>query len=64
MSSRQPKLILRESCIEDVIQDWPTGSFLELGAGTGYTIHFAKCERKYFHSFHSNTALVLSERLG
>jgi SAM-dependent methyltransferase len=36
MSSRQPKLILRENCIEDVIQNWPTGSFLELGAGTGY----------------------------
>lgn len=36
MSSRQPKLILRESCIEDVSRTWEPGEFLEMGAGTGY----------------------------
>jgi SAM-dependent methyltransferase len=36
MATRQPKLILRESCIDDIIKQWPTGRFLELGAGTGY----------------------------
>jgi SAM-dependent methyltransferase len=41
MSNRQPKLILRESCIDDMVKNWPAGSFLELGAGTGYmTRHF------------------------
>lgn len=34
--ARQPKLILRESAVEDMLKDWPTGSFLETGAGTGY----------------------------
>jgi SAM-dependent methyltransferase len=36
MSSRQPTLILRESCIADVTRSWPPGSFIEVGAGTGY----------------------------
>jgi SAM-dependent methyltransferase len=36
MSARQPKLILRESCIDDVAGAWPAGRFLEVGAGTGY----------------------------
>jgi SAM-dependent methyltransferase len=35
MSGKQPKLILRESCIDDVVRDWPVGSVLEMGAGTG-----------------------------
>jgi len=34
--ARQPKLILRESAIDDVVENWPAGSFLETGAGTGY----------------------------
>lgn len=34
--ARQPKLILREGAIDDTIADWPAGSFLETGAGTGY----------------------------
>lgn len=34
--ARQPKLVLRESAIEDVTQKWSPGSFLETGAGTGY----------------------------
>jgi SAM-dependent methyltransferase len=34
--ARQPKLILRESAVDDLMKDWPTGSFLETGAGTGY----------------------------
>ena len=32
---KQPKLILRESCIHDVTRDWEPGSFVEMGAGTG-----------------------------
>ena len=34
--SRQPKLVLRESCVHDVSADWAPGRFLEMGAGTGY----------------------------
>ncbi|MFV8819259.1 class I SAM-dependent methyltransferase [Haliea sp. E17] len=34
--ARQPKLILRESAIDDVVAAWQPGSFLETGAGTGY----------------------------
>lgn len=36
MSSRQPTLILRESCIDDAARSWSPGSFIEVGAGTGY----------------------------
>jgi SAM-dependent methyltransferase len=36
MGNRQPKLVLRESCITDVTSEWEPGSFLETGAGTGY----------------------------
>jgi len=36
MASKQPKLILRESCVNDLSRDWAPASFLELGAGTGY----------------------------
>ncbi|MEO8747879.1 MAG: methyltransferase domain-containing protein [Rhodanobacter sp.] len=32
---KQPKLILRESCVGDVTRTWPAGSFVEMGAGTG-----------------------------
>lgn len=43
MGNRQPKLILRESCIDDMSKEWPSGIFLELGAGTGYmTKHFLR----------------------
>lgn len=40
MAGKQPKLILRESAIADVIRDWPPGRFLEMGAGTGYMTRF------------------------
>lgn len=33
---RQPKLILRESCVADLSAHWPLGRFVEMGAGTGY----------------------------
>lgn len=33
---KQPKLILRESCIHDASKTWPTGRFVEMGAGTGH----------------------------
>lgn len=33
---KQPKLILRESCVNDVSKSWPTGRFIEMGAGTGH----------------------------
>lgn len=35
MGSKQPKLILRESCVDDLCHDWPATSFVEMGAGTG-----------------------------
>lgn len=34
--SKQPKLVLRESCIDDVTSRWPPGRFVEMGAGTGH----------------------------
>lgn len=33
--AKQPKLILRESCVRDVSQHWMPGKFFETGAGTG-----------------------------
>lgn len=33
---KQPKLILRESSVEDVSKTWPAGRFVEMGAGTGH----------------------------
>ncbi len=36
MAGKQPKLILRESCVNDMSRHWPQGSFLEMGAGTGH----------------------------
>jgi SAM-dependent methyltransferase len=33
---KQPKLILRESCVNDISGTWPPGRFVEMGAGTGY----------------------------
>lgn len=33
--AKQPKLVLRESCVADMSAGWPAGSFLETGAGTG-----------------------------
>ena len=35
MRRKQPKLVLRESCVDDVSRTWPSGSILEMGAGTG-----------------------------
>lgn len=36
MAKKQPKLVLREACIEDMSRSWPQGRFFEAGAGTGY----------------------------
>lgn len=33
---KQPKLVLRESAVHDLSQDWPPGRFVEMGAGTGH----------------------------
>lgn len=33
---KQPKLVLRESCVHDLSRDWPRGRFVEMGAGTGH----------------------------
>lgn len=32
---KQPKLVLRESCVHDLSRDWAPGRFVEMGAGTG-----------------------------
>jgi SAM-dependent methyltransferase len=34
--SKQPKLVLRESAVHDLSRDWPAGTFVEMGAGTGH----------------------------
>ena len=36
MKGKQPKLVLRESCIADLTKAWPAGQFVEMGAGTGH----------------------------
>lgn len=33
--AKQPKLVLRESCVHDVSKNWVPGKFVEMGAGTG-----------------------------
>ncbi|CDI00804.1 SAM-binding motif [Candidatus Competibacter denitrificans Run_A_D11] len=49
MRNKQPKLVLRESCIEDLTHSWIPGYFLEVGAGTGYmTVKFL--ERGFYGS--------------
>jgi SAM-dependent methyltransferase len=35
MGKKQPKLVLRESCVFDLARTWQPASFLETGAGTG-----------------------------
>jgi SAM-dependent methyltransferase len=34
--AKQPKLVLRESAVRDMSRDWPSGRFVEMGAGTGH----------------------------
>ncbi|ODV27250.1 MAG: SAM-binding motif [Rhodanobacter sp. SCN 68-63] len=34
--NKQPKLVLRESCVDDVSATWRPGRFVEMGAGTGH----------------------------
>ena len=36
MGTKQPKLVLREHCVDDISAGWTPGQFLEMGAGTGY----------------------------
>lgn len=33
--AKQPKLVLRESCVADLSRHWNVGRFVEMGAGTG-----------------------------
>lgn len=33
--AKQPKLVLRESCVWDMTKHWKPGRFVEMGAGTG-----------------------------
>lgn len=35
MGAKQPKLVLREACIDDASRNWVPGAFAEMGAGTG-----------------------------
>ena len=53
--ARQPKLILRESAIDDVIASWQPGTFLETGAGTGYMT------RKFLDLGYSGACFELSD---
>lgn len=48
---KQPKLILRESCVEDVSHAWPAGRFIEMGAGTGHMTRIF-LERNFTGSSH------------
>lgn len=34
--AKQPKLVLREHCVADLSAQWPPGTFVEMGAGTGH----------------------------
>lgn len=34
--TKQPKLLLRESCVRDLTRQWQPGTFIEMGAGTGH----------------------------
>ena len=36
MGTKQPKLVLREHCVDDMSAGWDPGRLLEVGAGTGY----------------------------
>lgn len=49
--AKQPKLILRESCIHDMSSTWPPGRFVEMGAGTGHMTRIF-LDRGFFGASH------------
>jgi len=49
--SKQPKLILRESCVNDLSGAWPVGRFVEMGAGTGHMTRIF-LERGFYGACH------------
>lgn len=53
--ARQPKLILREGAVDDIVDQWRPGSFLETGAGTGYMT------RKFLEKGYHGSCYELSE---
>lgn len=48
---KQPKLVLRESCVRDLSNEWPVGRFVEMGAGTGHMTRLF-LERGFFGACH------------
>jgi SAM-dependent methyltransferase len=48
---KQPKLILRESCLADISDTWTAGRFVEMGAGTGHMSRIF-LERGFFGASH------------
>lgn len=48
---KQPKLILRESCVYDVSRAWAPGQFVEMGAGTGHMTRIF-LDRGFFGACH------------
>lgn len=62
---KQPKLILRESCVNDISRSWPVGRFVEMSAGTG---HMARIflERGFYgtcHDLGENSCRLLRKNL-
>jgi SAM-dependent methyltransferase len=62
---KQPKLILRESCVNDLSGKWPAGRFVEMGAGTGHMTQIF-LERGFSGACHDlgvNSRAMLRENL-
>ncbi|HUB91675.1 MAG TPA: class I SAM-dependent methyltransferase, partial [Dyella sp.] len=62
---KQPKLILRESCVNDLSRSWPVGRFVEMGAGTGHMTRIF-LERGFYgacHDLGTDSRKLLRENL-
>jgi SAM-dependent methyltransferase len=64
MTKKQPKLVLRESCVQDMTRDWPPGSFFEAGAGTGHmsTLFLARGFTGACHDMGETSRALMRER--
>jgi SAM-dependent methyltransferase len=62
---KQPKLVLRESCVNDLSSIWPVGRFVEMGAGTGHMTRIF-LERGFYgacHDLGADSRQMLRENL-
>ncbi|MCO6441673.1 MAG: class I SAM-dependent methyltransferase [Nitrococcus mobilis] len=62
--NKQPKLVLRESCVHDLSHDWAPGRFVEMGAGTGHmaSLFLARGFRGACHDLGADSRAMIRRR--